>query len=79
FTKVMVKLTLPIATEDGSKKEYHVECRGVVVRSEDQEDAGFNIAIFFNEINEPQKKTISKYVNQFIPKESSCLTTRCSN
>jgi hypothetical protein len=78
FTRVMVKLVLPIV-ENGSKKEHHVECTGVVVRSEDQHKAGFNIAIFFNKINEPQKKVISQYVSQFIPKENTCLSSKCNN
>ncbi len=69
FTRVMVKLTLPILTEDGSK-EYNVECRGVIVRTEDEDKGGFNVAIFFNDIKNPPRQKISQYINQFLPKES---------
>lgn len=68
FTKVMVKLTLPL-----KDKSCTVQCHGVLVRTEDEEKGGFNIAIFFNEIKENQKKIISRYVNQFLPQEHSSL------
>lgn len=65
FTKIAVKLSLP-----GKKPgEPHaiVECKGVVVRSEDESDGGFNIAIFFNQIGEQERKKISRYVSRFLP------------
>ena len=66
FTKVAVKLTLPI--KNGSdKKSYTVDCTGVIVRTEDKDKSSFNIAIFFNEINATQRKKISEYINQFLP------------
>ncbi len=68
FTKVMVRLTLPILTDSG-KKDSHVDCKGVVVRTEDAKNSGFNIAIFFNEINDMQRKRISQYINQLLPQE----------
>jgi len=67
FTRVMVKLTLPIVTA-GENKNYSLECKGVVVRTEDESKGGFNIAIFFNEIRGEQRKRISQYVNQFLPR-----------
>jgi hypothetical protein len=39
----------------------------VVVRTEDEDMGGFNIAIFFNDINDSQRQKISRYVNQFLP------------
>ena len=72
FTKVMVKLVLPINTDNGSKN-CNVECNGVVVRTEDENKGGFNIAIFFNQINTDQRRKISQYVKQFLPKKSSVL------
>lgn len=66
FTKVMVKLTLPIMI-NGDNKNYSVECNGVVVRTEDRNKDGFNIAIYFNEIKGIQRKKISQYINQFLP------------
>ena len=69
FTKVMVRLSLPVATKE-SNKNYNVECKGVVVRTEDSTTGGFNIAIFFNEINDSQRHKISQYLNQFLPSKS---------
>jgi len=68
FTKVTVRLELPVVSN--GKKDYNVECKGVVVRSEDEERGGFNIAIFFNEINETQKSRISQYISHFSPQNS---------
>jgi hypothetical protein len=70
FTKVMIKLTLPVSLE-GANKDLNVECKGVIVRSADGSSGGFNIAIFFNHIAEDQRKKISQYVNQFLPEKSS--------
>ena len=69
FTRVAIRLDLPVATRSG-RKDYSVECNGVVVRSQDDANKGFNIAIFFNRIKDNQRKIISKYVAQFIPKQS---------
>ncbi|MCM8800823.1 MAG: PilZ domain-containing protein [Candidatus Omnitrophica bacterium] len=65
FTKILVRLNLPIS--DTRDNNCIVECKGVVVRTEDQAQ-GFNIAIFFNEITENQKNKIFKYISQFLPK-----------
>ena len=70
FTKVMVRLSLPVKTGNISKK-YDVSCKGVLVRAEDEKSGGFNVAIFFNDITQGQRKIISRYVNQFLPKETS--------
>jgi hypothetical protein len=61
FTRVMVKLNLP--NGDGSSS---VECKGVIVRAEDEPLGGFNVAIFFNGIKDTQKQKISQYVSQFL-------------
>lgn len=66
FTKVLIKLSLPVLTASANKN-YNVECHGVVVRAEDEREGGFNIAIFFNQIQENQRKKISEYVEQFLP------------
>ncbi len=67
FTKVKVKLTLPIKTRLGCS-DYTVDCEGVIVRTEAEKKGGFNIAIFFNAIKDEQRKKISKYIDQFISK-----------
>lgn len=67
FTKIAIKVTLPIMGRTGQENT-DIECKGVIVRSEDEKRGGFNIAIFFNHIAENQKKKISKYISQFLPK-----------
>ncbi|MDD5128984.1 MAG: PilZ domain-containing protein [Candidatus Omnitrophica bacterium] len=65
FTKISVKLSLPI--KGRPQKNTIVECKGVVVRSEDENRGGFNIAIFFNQMRGEQRKKISAYISQFLP------------
>lgn len=64
FTKIMIRLNLPLKS---ASTGHSVECKGVVVRSEDESEGGFNIAIFFNNINDSQREKISQYVKQFLP------------
>lgn len=63
FTRLAIGLELPLASE-----KTKVDCSGVVVRSEDEKDGGFNIAIYFNDINNNQRKKLTQYINQFLPK-----------
>lgn len=70
FTKIAVRVTLPIADGD-SLKTMDVECTGVIVRTEDDQKGGFNSAIFFNGIKAHQRKKISQYINQFLPPDPS--------
>ncbi|MBU0710151.1 MAG: PilZ domain-containing protein [Candidatus Omnitrophica bacterium] len=70
FTKVMVKLDLPIIEQNRSK-HLDLQCRGVVVRTEDASSGGFNIAIFFDHINDSQRNKISQYVSQFLSQQPS--------
>ncbi len=70
FTRVMVKLALPVRIEQKTES-VNVECRGVVVRTEDSSTGGFNIAIFFNGINDSLRNKISQYLNQFLPAKTS--------
>lgn len=64
FTRIAVKMELPCVSDNCS-----IECKGVIVRTEDEEDGkGFNVAIFFNGINATQKEKITQYINQFLPK-----------
>lgn len=75
FTKVLVRLALPAGA--GSKgKAGNVECKGVVVRTEDENEGGFNIAIFFSEIKDSERKKISKYISQILLK-NPCLRSPC--
>lgn len=70
FTRVMIKLTLPLAN-GAAVNPCDVECKGVIVRTEDTPAGGFNIAVFFNHIRDEEKKKISQYISQFIPQKSA--------
>jgi c-di-GMP-binding flagellar brake protein YcgR len=72
FTKVSVKLDLPV-TELNADKKQAVECKGVIVRTEDQESGGFNIAIFFNDISTSQRNKISQYISELLSQNSSVV------
>lgn len=65
FTKISVKLSLP--SKNHSAKNTIVECKGVVVRTEDESRGGFNLAIFFNGMRDDQRKKISQYISRFLP------------
>ncbi len=70
--------TVPEAGDDvvfNNNKNCNVECKGVVVRTEDENKGGFNIAVFFNEINDGQRKKISQYINKLLP-QTSCIPQR---
>jgi len=69
FTRVSIKLTLPVKTKEDNKNRT-IDCQGVIVRTEDESSQGFNIAIFFNRINNSQRKVITEYINQFLPQNS---------
>ncbi len=65
FTKVMIKMKLPGAPKD--KKRCDVECKGVIVRTEDEEQGGYNIAIFFNGIKDIARQKIAHYISSLMP------------
>jgi len=65
FTKISVKLSLPNKVKPD--RNTIVECKGVVVRTEDEIRGGFNIAIFFNQMRDEQRKKIAAYIKQFLP------------
>ena len=67
FTKVAVKIALPKANNSRLANN-SIECKGVIVRTEDDEPDGFNSAIFFNQIKNSQRKKISQYISQFLSK-----------
>lgn len=66
FTKLAIKMLLPVVSEN-KRKEYNIDCKGVIVRTNDEEQGGFNIAIYFNEMDQNQREKISRYINQFLP------------
>lgn len=68
FTKIAIRMNLPLKDNHSGAGSCSIECRGVVVRTDDGEGGGFNIAIFFNEIKDSQRQVISRYLNQFLPR-----------
>lgn len=70
FTKILIKLNLPLIDKKERQKYCAVECKGVIVRTEDEDKGGFNIAVFFNEIKDNQRQKISQYIRQLLPKDS---------
>ena len=70
FTRVAVKLELPMANRP-EPTTAPVECKGVIVRTEDEASGGFNVAIFFNDIKDSQRSKIAQYVSQFLPDDPS--------
>jgi hypothetical protein len=63
LTKLSIMLLLPTKGKNTHSK---VQCKGVVVRTEDNPPSGFNVAIYFNDINQHEKEKISKYINQYL-------------
>ncbi len=70
FTRVSVKLTLPIKSKESARR-CTIDCQGTIVRTEDKDKDSFNIAIFFSRINNSQRKVINEYINQFLPQSPS--------
>jgi len=61
FTRVRIKLDLPVNNE-----KHNVECDGVVVRSDDDADGTFDIAIYFNRIQDHSRQKLTDYVSQHV-------------
>jgi len=66
FTKVKIILNLPIPG-NSSKQDFGVECHGVIVRTEDEANGGFNIAIFFDHIKDTCRQKIAQYISGSLP------------
>ncbi len=73
FTRVNIKMDLPIP--GCGKENSKVECNGVIVRSVDEAAGGFNVAIFFNKINETAKHKISRYLSRLMSSHTALLKT----
>ena len=68
FTKLAIKMAIPEQETAATNAKANVECKGVVVRSEDNASGAFNIAIFFNEIKDGEKEKINHYLSRYVPK-----------
>lgn len=61
MTKLKISFLIPVQSAKTSDKK--VTCGGVVVRTEPSDlEEKYNIAIFFNEINERDRELISDYI-----------------
>ena len=56
MTKLAVTLKLP-------EQKHSISCKGVVVRTEEAVPTGYNIAIFFNDINPKDRELIKQYIH----------------
>lgn len=67
MTKISVVIVLSLKSKSKAKTTTKkVQCKGVVVRTEENPPQGYNIAIYFNEISQREKNKVAKYVNQQI-------------
>lgn len=67
LTKLDIALVLSHQNNsDNNTNSIKVRCRGVVVRTEPSLDK-YNIAIFFNDISEPEKEKINAFVKDGHP------------
>ncbi len=66
MTRISVTLFAPVPTAAGKTVTRKVNCDGIVIRSERVSDAAgavfYNLAVYFSELNEAQRKIIDRYV-----------------
>jgi len=56
----ILDISLFLSSKDRAER---VDCKGIVVRTEENSDNTYSIAIYFNEIKEIDQRKISQYVN----------------
>jgi len=66
YTRLAIQLFLP-----SKRKTEQVNCKGVIVRTEENLDKTYNIAIYFNEIKRLDQKKISRYVDYHLKREKA--------
>lgn len=76
MSKVAIIMFLPYASPNGTTTTKEIRCKGVVVRSEptilaSASSAHHNIAIFFTELTEVDRKIIAQYVEDTLSKTST--------
>lgn len=59
----MLDISLFLSSKDRAER---IDCKGVVVRIEENLDKTYNIAIYFNEIREMDQEKISQYVDYYL-------------
>src|SRR3989338_7267311 len=75
FIAPMTKLDLRFELPNSKHQPVRIHCRGVVVRVEpviENADRGkYNIAVFFNDLAERDRKAIANFVRQRIPQSAT--------
>ena len=69
MTRLKVHLLLPFEDSRHKRINREVECDGVVVSVEEEKSGSYNIAIFFDRIDEEAKKEIASFVKFFQEKQ----------
>ena len=71
MTKLKMHLLFSLP-EKSKKSARKVSCEGVIVRCEQEEgQEGYNIAIFFSDINKRDSEFITDYVNSYMERAES--------
>lgn len=60
--KLLIRLSIHMNLPDGEE----IRCHGVVVRVEEAVPTGYNIAIFFNEIDDDNREKLARFINQHV-------------
>lgn len=66
YTKLAIQLFLP-----SKRKTEQIDCKGVIVRTEENLNNTYNIAIYFNEIKKSAQRKISRYVDYNLKREKT--------
>ncbi|MCM8762926.1 MAG: PilZ domain-containing protein [Candidatus Omnitrophica bacterium] len=66
YIKPLTKLAICINLPDTKR---NIFCKGVVVRTEEAVPTGYNIAIFFNEIDKKDLNVLSNYIHHHLAYE----------
>lgn len=69
----MLDISLFLSSKDKAKR---IDCKGVVVRVEENLDKTYNIAIYFNEIKEMDREKISQYVDYYLRRKQILYRSR---
>lgn len=79
MTKVKIDILLPKKLKNAKLSTKRICCKGVVVRIEEskQKNNRFNIAVFFNELQEKDYEYISSYVNSHM-RETALKDAGCA-
>jgi c-di-GMP-binding flagellar brake protein YcgR len=61
FTKLGISIFLPF-----ENKTERIDCKGVIVRTEEGSNNVYNVGIYFNEIKKSDQEKISQYIDYYL-------------